>query len=129
LDALFGAEAIEPDPVADADAGPHDRPTAAELLDAVREWVGRLALDGRDAFLARVASRALDTVERELAFGPVLAQRHRSRLSALGLSDDAELASAVRDGDERPEVVAAVRAAVVDKLRVADPEQLRRRGL
>jgi aminoglycoside phosphotransferase (APT) family kinase protein len=129
LDALFGAEAIEPDPVADADAGPHDRPTAAELLDAVREWVGRLALDGRDAFLARVASRALDTVERELAFGPVLAQRHRSRLSALGLSDDAELASAVRDGDERPEVVATVRAAVVDKLRVADPEQLRRRGL
>jgi aminoglycoside phosphotransferase (APT) family kinase protein len=104
--------------------GPHDRPSAVELLEAVGEWVAGLPLTGRDEFLARVARRALQTVERELVLGPALAERHRSRLQAVGYADDAEMAAGIRNGDDRKEVVDAVRETVVDKLRVADPRQL-----
>jgi hypothetical protein len=104
--------------------GPHDRPSAVELLEAVGEWVAGLPLTGRDEFLARVARRALQTVERELVLGPALAERHRSRLHAVGCADDAEMAAGIRNGDDRKEVVDAVRETVVDKLRVADPRQL-----
>jgi len=146
LDVLFGRQPIDADPRADEDprrtgtdrrvrirrgtgeGGPHDRPTARELLDAAREWLAGLELTGRDRFLARVADRALATVDREIALGPELAERHRARLSALGYAGDAELAGAIRAGDDRKEVVAAVRDAVMDKLRVADPGQLVGRG-
>ena len=104
--------------------GPHDRPTASELVEATREWLADLELTGRDAFLARVADRALATVDRELTFGPALGERHQARLSAIGYADDAELAAGIRQGDDRPQVLDAVREAVVDKLRVADPKQL-----
>jgi aminoglycoside phosphotransferase (APT) family kinase protein len=127
LELLDGPAAVEPDPAAALPVGPHDRPTAGELLEAVREWVGGLSLDGRDAFLARVAARALQTVERELALGPPLAARHRERLHGLGMISDAELAAAIRAGSNGPEIRDAVRGLVVDKLRVADPTQLRDR--
>lgn len=112
----------EPGPL----AGPHDRPTAGQLVEAVREWVGGLALHGQDAFLARVANNVLRIVERELALGPGLARRHTGRLAALGVADDAELAAQVRAGRDDEATIAAVRAHVVDKLTVADPRQLRR---
>jgi hypothetical protein len=102
----------------------HDRPTAAELVEAVREWLEGAQLDERDRFLRRVASRALGIVERELRLGPELERAHRSRLDALGFPDDTTLARAVRDGLDTPEVVAAIRADVVDKVRVADPRLL-----
>jgi aminoglycoside phosphotransferase (APT) family kinase protein len=127
LDLVLGPGVIEPDPLAELVVGPHDRPTSGELLEAVREWVGQLQLSGGDAFLARVVARALQTVEREIVLGPVLAERHRDRLSVLGFGADSDLAVAIRAGDDRPEVAAAVRAAVIDKLRVADPAQLRAR--
>ena len=104
--------------------GPHDRPTSDELLEAVQEWVADLPLTGRDRFLGRVASRALDVVRRELRLGPTLAARHARRLADLGVESDAELAAEIRAGRDGPTVVAAVRDAVVDKLSVADPSQL-----
>ena len=104
--------------------GPHDRPTARELVESVREWVEGLALTGHDAFLRRVASRSLQIVERELAAAPELDERHRARLEALGVADDVELAAAIRAGRDDDGVVRAVRAAVVDKLAVADPRLL-----
>lgn len=106
---------------------PHDVPTAAELLEAVREYLTgdvMAATDGRLQFHARVAANVLATVERELALGPFQAVAHRERLAALGVADDAELALRVRTGalDERwDEVVAAVRDTVADKLAVANP--------
>jgi aminoglycoside phosphotransferase (APT) family kinase protein len=136
LDLLIGARPISPDASTDvlgegrhggpsaADSGPHDRPTAHELLDATREWLAGAELSGRDRFLARVADRALATVDREIALGPALAARHRARLSAVGYATDAALAAGIREGDDRREVVDVVREAVVDKLRVADPGQL-----
>jgi aminoglycoside phosphotransferase (APT) family kinase protein len=127
LDLVLGLGEVESDPEPAPVSGPHDRPTASELVEAVREWVAHLDLTGPDAFLARVAQRALQTVERELALGPALAAEHRDRLAALGFASDVELARAIRDGDDRPEVALAVRDAVIDKLRVADPRQLSNR--
>jgi aminoglycoside phosphotransferase (APT) family kinase protein len=103
----------------------HDRPTAGEIVEAVREWIEQLRLQGHDAFLARVSSRALQIVERELA-APELEQRHRDRLDALGVADDANLAAQVREGRDDDATVAAIRASVIDKLRIADPRLLHR---
>jgi hypothetical protein len=117
----------EPVPLTAA-SGPalHDRPTAAELVGAVREWLGTVPLEGHDGFTSRVATRALEIVERELASDATLLARHRERLDRLGVADDAALAAQVRAGREDEETVAAIRAAVVDKLQVADPRLLRR---
>jgi aminoglycoside phosphotransferase (APT) family kinase protein len=114
-----------PQPVPEPLTRLHDRPTAGELVEAVREWVTGLQLAGHDAFLARVAGRALQIVERELA-APELADRHSHRLADLGVSDDAELAAQVRNGRDDDATVTAIREAVIDKLRVADPKLLRR---
>jgi len=100
------------------------RPTADELLEAVQEWIEGLSLDGRDRFLARVSTRALDVVRRELALGPVLDERHERRLHDLGVESDADLAAQIRAGRHERDVVQAVRDAVVDKLSVADPKKL-----
>jgi aminoglycoside phosphotransferase (APT) family kinase protein len=127
LELIDGPADAGPDPASRPVGGPHDRPTATELVEAVREWVGGLPLDGRDAFLARVATRVLGTVERELALGQPLADAHRERLRRLAMSSDAELAAAIRAGEESTDVTRAVRDLVVDKLRVADPSQLRDR--
>ena len=124
LDLVLGPGEIPSAPVGFALGGPHDRPSAGELVEAVHEWLAGVELTGTDAFLSRVAQRALQTVQRELALGPALAERHRERLGALGFGSDTELAAAVRGGDDRPEVTAAVRDAVIDKLYVADPSQL-----
>ena len=54
-------------------SAPHDRPTAAEMVEAVGEWIRRSQIDGEiepNAFHARVAANMLRIVERELALGP-----------------------------------------------------------
>jgi aminoglycoside phosphotransferase (APT) family kinase protein len=103
---------------------PHDRPAGPELIDAIQEWIGALSLDGRDAFLSRVAIRALDIVRREIELGPELAVRHQRRLGALGVGSDAELVAQIQSGRDEQSVVRAVCESVVDKLLVADPRQL-----
>lgn len=109
----------------------HDRPTAAELIEAVREFLeDHVLVDGvpAGAFHTRVAVNALGIVERELATGGADEQRHLQRLAALGFPDDAALARALRRGEvepaQLPEVRAAVLASVEDKLRVANPKYL-----
>ncbi|HUF83655.1 MAG TPA: DUF6285 domain-containing protein [Acidimicrobiia bacterium] len=115
-----------------------DRPTAPELLEAVREHLeGDVmtadALSGRARFHARVAANVLGIVERELRLGPGLDAAERERLTALlghdGEVDEllAELARRIRDGsldDRHDEVVATVRASVRAKLEVANPKHL-----
>jgi Domain of unknown function (DUF6285) len=106
---------------------PHDAPSAAELLEAVREFLeGDVAdaTEGRVRFHARVAARALTIVERELASADRMAAEHVERLGALGFASDAELSAAIRSGacdDRWDEVAAVVRATVADKLAVANP--------
>jgi hypothetical protein len=109
----------------------HGVPTTGELAQAVREFLeleAMPALDGRVRFLARVSANVMAQIEREHALGPRHAQAHAERLARLGVRDDAALSQAIRDGsldDRMDEVVAATRAGVVDKLRVANPRHLR----
>jgi hypothetical protein len=108
----------------------YGRPTALELVEAVREWVDgdvRAATEGRVAFHARVAVNALAMLERELALGPAHRAAHQERLAQLSCADDAELAAQIRSGtldDRAAEVRAVVAASVRAKLEVANPRWL-----
>ena len=113
-----------------------DRPTAAELVGAVREFLERdvmAATDGRVQFHTRVAINALGMVERELIDGPAFEARESERAEELlGHGGEArelerELAAAFRDGSldgQDPAVLAHVRATVREKLLLANPGYL-----
>ena len=113
-----------------------DRPTAIELLEAIREFLQQdvmPAVEGRVQFHSRVAINALGMLERELRLGPDLDAAERARLGAL-LGHDAgvatltaELAAGIRDGsldDRRDDVVAVVRESVRAKLLISNPDYL-----
>jgi aminoglycoside phosphotransferase (APT) family kinase protein len=114
----------------DDDRQLYGRPTARELVEAVREWVEgdvRDATDGRVSFHTRVAANALHMVERELALGPEHRRRHAEGLARLGCASDEELADRIREGalDDREEEVRQVLASMVRaKLEVANPRWL-----
>src|SRR6476646_9396635 len=109
-----------------------DRPDAAELVQAVREFLEHdvmAATEGRVQFHTRVAVNALGMIERELTDGPAYAAAERDRAAALlGHDHDTdadvrvlehELAARIRDGsldDRRDAVRAHVRATVREKL-------------
>ncbi len=109
---------------------PHDVPTAAQLVESVREWLERdviPATQGRLQFHGRVAVNVLAMVERELAVGAEQGAAHEARLSQLGCVDDAQLAARIRSGeldDRSAEVRDLVWASVRDKLAVANPKYL-----
>ena len=109
---------------------PHDLPTAAQLVEAVREFLEddvMSATDGRVRFHTRVAVNALRMVERQFDLGAAQATAHRAALDGLGVADESELAAAIRAGtldDRRAEVVAILRATVRAKLEVANPRYL-----
>jgi aminoglycoside phosphotransferase (APT) family kinase protein len=117
-------------PPAPDDQELHGRPTARELVEAVREWIEgdvRDATDGRVAFHTRVAANALHMVERELALGEEQRRRHAAGLATLGCTSDQELAERIRSGelDDRADEVRQVLAAMVRaKLEVANPRWL-----
>ena len=126
-----------------------DRPTALELLDAVRGFLERdvvPVLDGPRRFHALVAANVLAIVRRELddEEARLLAEWHRfaplidepgpppSGLATLRTAVrevTAKLADRIRGGDAdvnpvRATVRRAVRETVVEKLRVANPRFL-----
>lgn len=119
-----------PEPVAaDGPVPPFGHPTAAELTEAVREYVDGLMqrAEGAAAFEARVARTALGVVERELRLGPSIAAAHAARLSELGYADDAALAAALRSGSldtSWMRVAPALAASARDQLLVAHPSYL-----
>jgi aminoglycoside phosphotransferase (APT) family kinase protein len=119
-----------PEPVAAAGpVPPFGRPTAAELTEAVREYVEGLMErgEGASAFEARVARNALGVVERELQLGPSIATAHAARLAELGYADDGALAAALRAGDLDTtwrRVAPALAASARDQLLVANPSYL-----
>lgn len=116
-----------PDP---RDLGLHGAPSAAQLVESVREWLERdvmPATTGRLSFHARVAANVLAMVERELALGASQSEAHAARLASLGVADDVELAAAIRSGafdDRLDEVRVAVTADVEAKVAVANPKYL-----
>jgi len=100
--------------------GIHGRPTAAELVAAVAEFLEgdvREATSGAVNFHARVAANALRIVERELL-------DNTAAPDLLGFPDEATLAAAIRRGDldERAaEVLPVLRELVSHRLAVAHP--------
>jgi aminoglycoside phosphotransferase (APT) family kinase protein len=132
-DAVAAAAPL-PDPVADAaPRSLQDRPSAAELLEAVREFVEQdvqPALVGRGSFHARVAANALGIVERELVLGPSVDAPVVARLTKLlGRGGSPRelvtaLAAGIRDGSldaGGDDVLAAVLDVVRAKLVIANP--------
>ena len=109
---------------------PHDMPSAAQLVEAVLEFLERDvmgATEGRGQFHTRVAVNVLGMVQRELTDGPAQADAHAAGLARLGMADEAALAAAIRDGsldDRIDEVRAFVRETVEAKLSVANPKYL-----
>lgn len=107
---------------------PHDMPSAAALVEAVREFLERdvmTATEGRVQFHTRVAVNVLNMVRRELEMGPAQSDRHAAGLEQLGVADEAALARAIRDGeldDRLDEVKAFVKETVAAKLAVANPK-------
>jgi hypothetical protein len=107
---------------------PHDVPTAAQLVESVREWLERDVMagtQGRLQFHTRVAINVLAMVERELMAGPQQQAEHVAMLARYGVADDAQLAAAIRNGrlDWRdPELRDAIAASVAAKLAVANPK-------
>jgi hypothetical protein len=100
--------------------GSYGRPTAAELIAAVAEFLETDVRDGASSsvnFHARVAANVLRTVERELlddAAAPEL----------LGYPDEGELAAAIRKGEldgRGPELLPVLRSLVHHRLAVAHP--------
>ncbi len=109
---------------------PFGRPTAAELVEAVREYLETAVMahrEGSERFEARVARNALAIAERELLLGPGVAAAHKHRLRDLGMTDDAALAAAIRAGDFDDgwePLATALAASARDQLLVANPSYL-----
>jgi len=132
-DAVGRAATVKPARAVETPVSLQDRPTAAELLEAVREFVERDAqpgLEGRASFHARVAVNALGIVERELVLGPAVDAPVAERLTELlGHSGTPRelagaFAAAIRDGsldDRETETIDAVCALVHAKLAIANP--------
>jgi hypothetical protein len=107
------------------DAPLHGRPTAAELVAAVAEFLEhdvREATEGQVNFHARVAANVLRTVEREL-LDPSAADV-AAAVRVLGYADEAHLAVGIRAGEldgRTAEVLPALRVLVRHRLTIAHP--------
>jgi len=119
-----------------------DRPHAAELAEAVREFIETEVLPGIDEprlrFRVLVAANGLGILERELRIGAPLLRREVESLGRLlSRADPApddldelrrrasdlnrELVRRIRRGDTPEGTLAHLLATVADKLRVASP--------
>ena len=110
-----------------------DRPTAAQLLAAVRDLIEQELLPeaqaGR-AFKLRVAVSVLAIVERELTLAPALAAEEHVRLvELLGHEGETraleqELCARIRDGSldaQHERVLAYAQLSTNQKLQIANP--------
>jgi hypothetical protein len=108
----------------------HEYPTAAQLVDAVEQFLRNdvmPAVEGRLQFHTLVAANVLAVVGRELTLGPAQDAAHADRLAGLGVADDAELAAAIRSGEfdgRLPELLETLLADVTAKVTVANPKHL-----
>lgn len=113
-----------------------DRPTAVELLNAVREFLEKDILPetkGGRTFHTKVAMNILSIVARELSEAPAFDKAELEELqSLLGQEGELgelnkELAERIRNGsldEKRKEVMAHLRKTVEAKLKIANPGYL-----
>ena len=114
-----------------------DRPTAAELLAAIADFLREEATPALDraeprlGFQMRVAVNSLAILERESRLGPAADAREHARLVALLGRDGTlpeltrELARQLRAGerDERDDALMAhLEATTADKIAIANPK-------
>lgn len=119
---------------------PTDRPNAVELVEAVREFLSDHVapnVEGQLAFHTRVAINALAIVERTMAQGGEMDAAELGRLKDLLKQDgdlqalNGELARAIRAGemdDRRETLLAHLRQTAEDKIALANPRYLTKRG-
>jgi len=117
---------------------PTDRPTASELLEAIREFLAEKVapnLDGQLAFHVQVAGNALAIVERTLEHGGSMDAEELQRLQELLgtegnlLELNHQLAERIRNGDfdnQRDQLFDHLQKTVKDKLQLANPRYLKR---
>ena len=119
-----------PEPAAaDAPTAPFGRPTAAELVEAVREYLDGVMerSEGGAGFEARVARNVSGSPSASCGSVRRSPPRTPARLAGLGFADDAALAAALRSGvldDDWESVAPALAAAARDQLLVANPAYL-----
>ena len=98
-------------------SAPPDRPDAAELVEAVFEFLAEEVLpnapDHRAKFRTLVAMNALSIVFREL-----------ERLPPEDDAEQRELAARIRAGDVPPGTLERVKRDVAERLRIASPRYL-----
>lgn len=98
-----------------------DRPIAAELVEAVREFLEREVLpvveDGRLRFRTLVAINGLGIAQREL---------ESAEEDVLSAEQAAELAGRIRAGDVPDGALALLKRDVAAKLRISNPGYLER---
>ena len=98
-----------------------DRPIAAELVEAVREFLEREVLpvveDGRLRFRTLVAINGLGIAQRELG---------SAEEDVLSAEQAAELAGRIRSGDVPDGALALLKRDVAAKLRISNPGYLER---
>ena len=111
----------------------YDRPTAAELVGAVRDFLEQQAmpaLEGLAAFHARVAANALGIVQRQLELAPGHEAAERARLAVLLGRDGSlyeqnrELCRRIRSGElgaGTPGLLEHLRETTLAKLAVDQP--------
>ncbi len=107
-----------------------DRPTAAELLTAIADFLREEATPALDkaeprlGFQMRVAVNSLAILEREVRLGPAADAREHERLATLD-ELNRELARQLRSG-ERDEsdvaLMAHLEATIADKIAIANPK-------
>ena len=115
-------------PAARPASPPFGRPTAAELVEAVREYLEAEVMErseGGARFEARVARNALGVVERELRLGTGARRRARRATARPGVRrrrrpGRGASARATLDDEWEP-VAAALAASARDQLLVANP--------
>lgn len=126
-----GSDAAE---AAVAGASSIDTPSVDELLTSVRDFLrndARSAMEGRNGFMALVASNSLDIVRRELRLSPAHRAAEHDRLRSL-LDDDGSLdelrrslSAGLRDGSvelDHPGLADHLRATVINQLAIDQPK-------
>ena len=110
-----------------------DTPRVDELLISVRDFLRedmRAATQGRDNFMALVASNSLDIVLREMRLSPQALLAETDRLGELlGCEGEVmalrwKLTQALRDGDlslDHPGLAAHLRTTVINQLAIDQP--------
>lgn len=111
-----------------------DMPTSEELLTSVRDFLRediRGSVEGRNSFMALVASNSLDIVLREMTLGPAhLAAEHARLANLLDTSATIDelrwqLVRGLRDGSialDHPGLSAHLRNTVVNQLAIDQPK-------